>query len=162
MKAECERQGITLEKYEQLKIEAAAQWYRNDGGIIIIPRHQLSGAIVQVIGSAPKALRGQFDRDNFRALVHIGEFTTDREKADGVFSRFVKLEGSNQRSWQENEFIGCYLGKGEPFNANGVIELPNEKVADTVKALLTAAVESVGVGAAHKMGFGRGVIVTWT
>jgi len=162
LKAECSRQGITYERYLDLRQQAAEQWYRTPDGTIYIPRHQLAGALVQCIGSAPKALRGQFDRDNFRALIHLGDFTTDRSKPDGMFSRFVKLEGSNQRSFQENEYIGCYLDAGEPFEATGTIAVADAKQAETVKALLTAAVELVGVGAARKMGFGRGRISSWT
>ena len=161
LKAECTRQGYTHEQYLAFREQAAEQWYKKADGMIYIPRHQLSGALVQVIGSSPKALRGQFDRDNFRALVQIGDFGTDRTKADGKFSRFVKLDGSNQRSWQENEYIGCYLDAGEPFVAQGTIAVADQKASDTVKALLTAAVELVGIGAARKMGFGRGVIVEW-
>ena len=161
LKAECSRQGITYERYLELRKEAAEQWYRFPDGTIYIPRHQLAGAIVQTIGSAPKALRGQFDRDNFRALIHLGDFATDRTEPDGVFARFVKLEGSNQRSFQENEYLGCYLDKGEPFHATGTIAVADAKQSDTVKALLAAAVEMTGLGAARKMGFGRGRIAEW-
>lgn len=161
LKAECSRQGITYEQYMAFRVQAAEQWYRNADGVIYIPRHQIAGALVQTIGTAPKALRGEFNRDNFRALVQIGDFLTDRTKADGVFGRFVKLDGSNQRSWQENEYIGCYLDSGGPFIASGTIAVDGDKRADTIKALLTAAVETVGIGAARKMGFGRGRIVTF-
>lgn len=165
LKAECERQGFTIAQYEQFKREAAEQWYRH-GETIVIPRHQLAGAFVQAIGTAPKALRGSFTKDNFRALVQIGDFTTDRTKPDGTFARFAKLEGSNQRSYQENEFIGraIHMGKdltGEPFEATGSIVIPNAKSVDTVKALLANVVEVIGVGASRKMGFGRGVIKCW-
>lgn len=161
LKAECSRQGCTYEQYLEFRKQAAEQWYRNSDGTIYIPRHQIAGGLVQTIGTAPKALRGQFDRDNFRALVQISDFATDREKADGVFSRFVKLEGSNQRSWQENEYLGQYLETGEPFEARGTIAVIDEKARDTVKALITATVEMVGIGAARKMGFGRGVVAEW-
>jgi len=163
LKAECTRQGVTYEAYLDLRVQAAEQWYRCDGpgSAIVIPRHQLAGAIVQAIGGAPKALRGAFDRDNFRALVQIGDFATDRLEASGVFARFVKLEGSNQRSFQENEYLGRYLDHGEPFAATGVIAVGDRKAVATVKALLTAAVEMIGVGAARKMGFGRGKISQW-
>ena len=161
LKAECTKQGITYERYLELREEAKDQWYRDASRTIFIPRHQLAGALVQTIGTAPKALRGIFDRDNFRALIQIGDFTTNRTEADGTFSRFVKLEGSNQRSWQENDFIGVYLDKGKPFTATGVIAVPDPKQFDTVKAVLTTAIENTGVGAARKMGFGRGKIVKW-
>jgi hypothetical protein len=161
LKAECDKQGYTYEQYLEFRKQAAEQWYRKADGTIYIPRHQMAGALVQTIGTAPKALRGIFDRDNFRALVQIGDFTTNRTASDGVFGRFVKLEGSNQRSWQENDYIGCYLDNGEPFLARGVICAADDKQLLTVKALLTAAVENVGVGAARKMGFGRGTVVEW-
>lgn len=160
IKAECAKQGLTYDRYFELVEEAKDQWYRRDGNIII-PRHQLAGALVQTIASAPKALRGSFDKDNFRALVQIGDFVTDRKKCDGVFSRFVKLDGSNQRSFQENEYLGVYLDRGEPFAATGQIAVADAKAEETIKAILRAAVETIGVGAARKMGFGRGAIVKW-
>jgi hypothetical protein len=159
LKAECERQGYTYEQYLDLRKKSADEWYRTDGHIVI-PRHQVAGSLVQTIAGSPKALRGSFDKDNFRALVQIGDFTTDRTTHDGVFSRFVKLEGSNQRSFQENQYVGCYLDNGEPFKASGKIDC-EEKQAATVKQLLAKAVETIGIGAARKMGFGRGVIVSW-
>ena len=163
LKAECERQGFTLAQYEQFKRDAAEQWYRKPQaptGKIMIPRHQIAGGLVQAIGGAPKALRGPFDRDNFRALVQIGDFETELTAASGVFGRFVKLDGSNQRSWQENEYIGRYLDNGDQFDACGVITCPDKQI-ETVKSLLTAVVETVGIGAARKMGFGRGVVMSW-
>jgi len=159
LKAECTRQGITYSRYLELREEAKEQWYRLNDRRIYIPRHQVSGAIVQTIGGAPKALRGMFDKDNFRALVQIGDFITDLTEPAGLFSRFVKLEGSNQRSFQENEYVGVYLDKGEPFEARGTITLEDPKQLDTVKSILTTAVERVGIGAARKMGFGRGNVV---
>jgi len=161
LKAECSKQGITYEEYLELKIKAADQWYRNKDGEIIIPRHQVAGALVQAIGGAPKALRGPYDKDNFRAAVQIGDFATGCKEASGVFARFVKLEKSNQRSWQENEYLGQYLDKGKFFEAAGTIAIADEKQAQTVKRILTAAFEVIGVGAARKMGFGRGKVTAF-
>jgi len=161
LKAECGKHGITYERYLELRVEAAEQWYRNAAGKIIIPRHQFAGALVQTIAGAPKVLRGPFDKDNFRAFCQLGDFVTDREKADGTFSRFVKLEGSNQRSFQENDYIGQYLDKGEPFTAEGYVTFPEARMEEPIKALFAKSVESTGVGAARKMGFGRGVVVKW-
>jgi hypothetical protein len=160
LKAECAKQGFTLEQYEQFKREAAEQWYRKDGKIVI-PRHQLAGAFVQAIGTSPKNLRGPFDKDNFRALIQIGDFETDRHFASGVFARFAKLEASNQRSYQENEYLGVYLDQGEPFEARGVFGIPNRKHVDTVRSLLEVVVGTTGIGASRKMGFGRGVVKEW-
>jgi len=163
LEAECSKRGMTFADYLTAREQAAEQWYRRNGpgSPIMIPRHQLAGAFVQTIGGAPKALRGMFDRDNFRAYVQIGDFDTQRTEPDGVFARFVKLESSNQRSWQENEYIGRYLDQGEPFTAEGLLSIAEEKSVPTVKALLEAAVRDKGIGAARKMGFGRGVLAAW-
>lgn len=163
LEAECSKRDMTFDDYLKARDQAAEQWYRQNGpgSLIVIPRHQLAGAFVQMIAGSPKALRGMFDKDNFRAYVQIGDFSTRRTESDGVFARFVKLEGSNQRSWQENDYIGRYLDKGEPFTAEGVLTIADEKSAPTVKAILEKAVQDKGVGAARKMGFGRGVVATW-
>lgn len=160
IKAECSKQGYTYEQYLKFVEEAREQWYKKDGHIYI-PRHQIAGALVQTIAGAPKALRGPFDKDNFRALVQIGDFMTDLDRADGVFARFVKLESSNQRSWQENEYIGVYLDSGEQFVAAGCIALMDKRHEGPMHALMEKAVESIGIGAARKMGFGRGKSNRW-
>jgi len=162
LKAECGKQGIAYERYLELVKLSKRQFYTRDDGTIYIPRHQLAGGFVQVIGGSPKALRNRFTKDNFRALVQIGDFDTGLNERSGVFGRFVKLEGSNQRSWQENEFIGQYLDEGEPFTATGKIGLTEPKDEKTVKALAEALVTGVGIGAARKMGFGRGQILEWS
>lgn len=161
LEAECSKRGITYDDYQAARKEAARQWYTNAAGKIIIPRHQMAGAIVQTIGGSPKALRGGFDKDNFRALVQMGDFVTERETPDGVFGRFVSLEGSNQRSWQENEYIGRYLDSGEPFVAKGMMVVLDKKSEATAKALFAKAVEGTGVGAARRMGFGRGKVLSF-
>jgi hypothetical protein len=163
LQAECDRQGVTYRRYLEMKALSKRQFYQRDAGLIYIPRHQVAGALVQCIGGSPKALRGNFTKDNFRALVQIGDLETDRKEKSGVFGRFVKLEGSNQRSWQENEYIGQYLDAGEPFSARGVLSIPNgdDKTEQTVKSLFVATVKNIGVGAARKMGFGRGEVLEW-
>jgi hypothetical protein len=161
LKAECSKQGITYDRYLELVELSKRQFYTRDDGAIYIPRHQLAGGFVQVIGGSPKALRGRFTKDSFRALVQVGDFDTGRTERSGVFARFVKLEGSNQRSWQENDYIGQYLDEGEPFVASGVLGLTDAKDEDTVKVLMESLVANVGIGAARKMGFGRGVIESW-
>lgn len=162
LKAECSRQGITYKRYLELVELSQRQFYTHEDGTIYIPRHQIAGGLVQVIGGSPKALRGRFDKDSFRALVQLGDFDTDRTERSGTFERFVKLLSSNQRSWQKNDYIGQYLGEGEPFAAIGEIGLTDPGDEETVLALFEALVTQVGTGAARKMGFGRGSIANWT
>jgi hypothetical protein len=161
LKAECGKQGITYDRYLELRPLAARQWSRRKDERIYIPRHQVAGGLVQTIGTAPKALRGMFDKDNFRALIQIGDFETALTEPTGIFGRFVKLDGSNQRSWQENEYLGHYLDEGEPFTATGVVSIDDPKQLHTVKSLFTETIERIGIGAARKMGFGRGVVTTF-
>ena len=92
--------------------------------------------------------------------MQIGDFQTELAEKSGDFSRFVKLEGSNQRSYQSNEFIGKYLDDGEPFEAVGVIAC-DPKQEETVRSLLKSVLKNVGIGAARKMGFGRGQVQRW-
>jgi len=160
--AECDKQGVSYERYLEMKQMSKRQFYARDG-LIHIPRHQIAGAFVETIGGSPKALRGQFTKENFRALVQISDFETDVPEKTGTFGRFVKLEGSNQRSWQENDYIGQYLDTGEPFEARGTLDSQDgsDKTRATIKLLLTKAVCEIGIGAARKMGFGRGVIEAW-
>jgi hypothetical protein len=161
LEAECKSRGMTYDDYLAAKEKAAEPWYRNGSRKIIIPRHQMAGALVQAIGSVPAKVRGKFTKDNFRALVQIGDFETDREESDGTFSRFVKLDASNQRSHQTNDYIGVYLDQGTPVTAVGQITIVDEKSIDTVHGLFEKAITDIGVGAARKMGFGRGLIAEW-
>jgi hypothetical protein len=161
LKAECQHQGISYDRYLELREEARSEWYRRADGTIYIPRHQLAGMFVQMIAGSPKALRGPFDKDNFRALVQVGDFETDLKEPSGTFSRFVKLDGSNQRSFQENQYLGQYLDQGSSFTARGVITIADPKNEDTVRALLNESIQRVGLGAARKMGFGRGRVAEW-
>jgi len=161
IKAECARHGITYDDYLRLKKEAEEQWYRDKSGNIIIPRHQIAGALVQTIEQSPKAVRGPFTADNFRALVQISDFNTGLKNAAGKFVRFVKLEGSNQRSLQENEFIGQYLDQGEPFDAAGCVAISDERLEKYLSGLFNTMITTIGVGAARKMGFGRGIVKLW-
>ena len=162
LKAECQKQDITYDRYLEMKEEAKEQFYRREpGGEIVIPRHQLAGAFVQTIGQSPKALRGPYTKDNFRSQVDIGDFATGLTVASGTFLRLVKLDTSHQRPWQENAFIGQYLDKGEPFIAKGKLDVHDARQVKVVEALLKVVVGDVGVGASRKMGFGRGKILVF-
>ena len=137
---------------------ANRQWYREgdkDDGKIVIPRHQLAGCLVEAVGRAPKNLRGRFDKDSFRHLVQVGDFVTNKTAADGVFDRYVKLEKSNMRNRQCNEYV-------ENFTATGTISIPTNVKTEDVQRLLEYAIEDIGVGASRKMGFGRGTVVSFS
>jgi len=155
--AQCEREGLTLTEYHELQELAARQWYRLDNddpaSEIIIPRHQLAGCLVETIGKSTKNLRGQFTKDSFRHHVKLSDLRTGKTECDGVFDRYVKLETSNMRSRQVNEFISDFVASGTVSVADYV------KVSD-LKRLFAHAFAETGVGAARKMGYGRGELVT--
>jgi len=151
-----EKNGLRWEDWEVLKKKAERQWYRANGdesGAIIIPRHQLSGALVQACRTAPAGAR--FNEDQFRSLVQLSDFTTEKTTADTVFRRFVMPKTgkgaplSNQRALRENEVI-------ENFPAVGTLTFIDDDVKQkAVLDLLRYAGKYVGVGASRKMGYGR-------
>jgi hypothetical protein len=156
LKQEVEKHDMTMDDYAKLETAAARQFYRvsEPDGEIIVPRHQLAGSLVHTIKFAPKNLRGKYNDDSFRALVQISDFLTGKTVKDGTYSRYVKLETSNMRSLQSNDYI-------ERFTATGTFCVHMEdKVAD-LKRLLSYAVEETGIGACRKMGYGRGVLTSF-
>ncbi len=150
------KEGISKEEFERIKAAANRQWYRvnnNDQtSEIVIPRHQIAGSLVQAVGTATKNLRGKYDKDSFRSMVEISDFRTSKTESDGKFDRYVKLEGSNMRSHQVNEYI-------QDFTAIGTFRVREDANLENLEHLLDTAVENIGVGASRKMGFGRGRVV---
>lgn len=158
--------GMTKEEYEALVIRANRQWYREDSDDnntpIIIPRHHIAGACVQTIGVSPKALRGSYDKDNFRSQVHISDFTTTKTKADGTFSRYVKRDGQVMRTLTENEFLGIGPDStAENFQATGTLRMFDTEKPDVLQRLFEHAITITGTGACRKMGYGRGEVTKW-
>jgi hypothetical protein len=154
--------GLKRTDWEDLQRRADRPWYRadndDDTSEIIIPRHQMSAAIVQALKTAPAAVRGGYREESFRAQVRLGDLATDKTKADDVFTRFVKLDESNQRNLQSNPLI-------RDFTAAGTIDAPGIDGDDTkqlarLRDLLIYVLRECGVGACRKMGYGRGQLLT--
>lgn len=149
--------GMTREEYEELIVKANRQWYRvnNDDNTaeIIIPRHHIAGACVQTIGISPKALRGGYDKDNFRSLVQISDFTTGKTESDGQFDRYVKRDG-NMRAHEVNDYI-------EDFTASGTLRMFDIEKPDVLQRLFEHTITITGTGACRKMGYGRGEVTKW-
>lgn len=150
--------GLTPEDYEKLVALANRQWYRVDcldeESEIIIPRHHLAGACVQTIGVSPKTLRGSYDKDNFRSLVQISNFTTGKTTTDTKFDRYVKRETGNMRAHEVNDVI-------QNFTAKGTLTMIGGEKPDVLKRLFEHTIEITGVGACRKMGYGRGEVTAW-
>jgi len=144
---------MSMDDYKKLEVLANREWYRNEQDYIIIPRHHLSGCLVQACKTAPAGARVNIDQ--LRSLLFISDFTTDKKSADYVFSRFVlPTDGkgnplSNQRRLSKNEAI-------QQFTAVGTLTFDKSDVSEkAVRELLQYAGKYVGVGACRKMGFGR-------
>ena len=114
---------------------------------------------VQTVKNSPKAARGPLTTDNLRSLVQSSDWTTDRNKADGIYSRYVKNDATNMRRLQEDEYIGVLNGEGEPFEAEGIVTINEAVKPQIVQGLLSTAFANYGVGSCRKMGFGLGVLV---
>jgi hypothetical protein len=155
--------GMSKEEYQALIEKSKRQWYRVDSNDpnthIIVPAHQLSGMLVQAASSAPAGAR--VDPGELRSIIDISDFVTIKAKADGVFSRYIMPKDgtgkplSNQRQLQSNEYL-------ENVEATGTFVIDTERVKpESVKALLEHAIVRTGVGAARKMGYGRGGVVSF-
>ena len=155
LKGQLEKEGMSLSDYNSLIKASSRAWYRVDNddeaSEIVIPRHHIAGMLVQAVKTAPKSVRGAFNADSFRHVVRLPDFPTGKFETDEVFDRYVKLEMSNQRSRQVNDVI-------TDVTASGVIELLPEAKEDDLERLIKYALEQTGIGAARKMGYGRGVL----
>jgi len=157
------RIGMTEKEYAQIVALANQKWYRadrsNQSSAIIVPRRQLEGMLVKATESAPAGSR--FPAENFRTMVQLTDFVTDKTAADGTFDRFVPPKDgkgnplSNQRRFESHEYISN-------ATATGSVTFDGERVKlEALKTLLTFALASIGVGASRKMGYGRGRIVSF-
>jgi len=152
-----QQQDLTMDDYRALVAKSSRRWYRMDdedqASEIVIPRHQVSGALVQATKVSPSSVIKSAMADNLRSVLRIDPLATGKFKADALFRRYVKGE-SNQRRLHENEVIA-------DFTASGALAFdPDVLRPATVRALFTYALVHVGVGACRKMGYGRGTLET--
>lgn len=155
-----EQQGMTMDDYRALAEKAARPWYRIDdedaSSEIVIPRHQMSGALVQTCKVSPSSVIKKSWAENLRSMLRISPMCTGKVKADRVWKRYVKGDQSNQRRLHSNEVI-------ESFAAAGSVSFdPDVLKPATVEALFRYVLVHVGIGACRKMGFGRGSLAELT
>ena len=157
LKGQLDKEGLTMADYEALQVRAAREWYRidphDDASEIVVPRHQIAGCLVETINRTPKAINGGYNADSFRHVVRMSDFGTGKMTGDRVYSRYVKLDGSNKRSLQENAVI-------ENFSMTGKVSVKPDVKPEPLARLLAYAFDEVGIGAARKMGFGRGTLLS--
>lgn len=146
--------GMTIENFHSLEKMASRPWYTTEDGKILIPRHQISGCLVQACQSAPAGSR--IPQDELRSILKIGDFVTKKTDADAKeWSRFIlPTDGKgNKLSNQRRLTVSRYI---EDFDAEGIIEFSTADIkTKAVVDLLKHAGKRIGCGASRKMGYGR-------
>jgi len=147
--AELEKRGMSEADYAALTEKANAQFFTLDG-TVYIPSRNFQSFLAHVAHVAPKAVAA--DYQIIRTAVQVREpgLVTDRTVADAkVFGRYVKLEGSNERSWQENSYI-------EDATATGTLDLDETMLSPKdLRQMIEWGAKYLGIGAAPSQGFGR-------
>jgi len=116
--------------------------------------------IRNVMDVTPKAMHGNMQSPgDVHGAVRLatGHLLTSKTSADAkMFSRFVKLEGSNQRTFSESPYIN-------DFTARGVILVDEYYIkGDEMLRLMETGGRAVGIGSARLMGFGRFTVSNWS
>lgn len=153
------RLEMSMEEYEELTALAQRPWYRRhfqEGEEIMIIAHQMYGCLIESVKHCPAALR-LCEAQNLRHMIYVSDFSTGKDKEDGIFRRLVMPKDgngkplSNQRALRENPYI-------EHFIAIGRMSFYPYEMRDEgkyFKDYLTYCGQRVGVGASRKMGYGR-------
>lgn len=149
-----EKNSLTLDDYRALEKEAARPFYTDLNNAILIPAHHLHGFIAATATLAPAAVR-LARAEQIRTLLECSDFSTGKDKADGIYERFVRNPLTNQRRLQTNEYIS-------EFKASGQIRLVNDDLEKQAKDFFVFGGREVGVGSCRKMGWGRFEVASWT
>jgi hypothetical protein len=156
--------NMTMEDYLALKQKAERPFYTVATTLgtvnghqldeIVIPSHQLYGALAQACDLASSSLRIA-KTEQLRTVLTVDDIFTGKDKADGVWDRFVVVKAgagqklSNQRALRSNAYLG-------PFTADWGVSFSEEILnVNKVKDFLQYAGREIGVGASRKLGWGR-------
>lgn len=163
LNAALEKQGITEAEYARVLQRAARPFYTvtdaDDGsGEIVIPQRILQSFINNASQTVPKVI----PRVAAKGLTFIGVrvdegfLRTGKTISDAkMFSRFVKLDESNQRSFQENQYITNFTAKGQLILDESII------TSEDLKKLMDYAGRYLGIGASRPQGYGRFTVTVW-
>lgn len=157
LQAELEKRGLTAGQYEELVERANAPFFFtsvNNHKEVIIPARNVESFLTHVAHVAPRnvcPLQPQIVRTAIQC--QPPGLLTGKAEADGTFGRFVKLEESNQRSYQENPYIS-------DFTARGILVIDEAMIKpDDVRRMLEAGGRNPGMGAARSQNYGRFSVV---
>jgi hypothetical protein len=153
--AELEKRGMSEADYAVLQQKANAQFFTTGDGEVYIPGRNFQSFLCHIAHVAPKAVR-VINYQVVRTAVQCSDLLTGKTEADAkLFGRYVRLEESNERSWQENQFI-------EDFVASGTISLDETMVAPKdLRSMIEYGAKYLGIGAARSQAFGRFTIQKW-
>ena len=158
----------SIEDYDRAVIRAARPFYTIDDtnpdlgdGEIIIPSRHFLAFLNHASMEAPRVI----PKINNKGMTFIGikffgpveGFTTGLTVADAkLFSRFVKMAESNQRSFAETPYISGFV-------AQATLSVDTEvlKSNDLLK-LVEWGGKWIGIGSARPQGYGRFAVADWT
>jgi hypothetical protein len=163
--AACEKRGLSPENYREIQERAARPFYTANearDGEIVIPARVFQSFLNNASQEAPKVIpkiasKGltfvgvKVSNGNGGAWLRTGKKESDAK----MFSRFTKLEESNQRSWQEDAYI-------YDFDAEGVIDLDESVIkSGDLRKLVEYGGRWYGIGSARPQGYGRFTVTRW-
>jgi hypothetical protein len=152
LKAELDKRGLSEMDYRKLQEKSSVPFHLTDGGLIYIPSRNFESFIAHVSQVCPRAMRA-VTAANAHSATRVVEpgLITEKKKPDGEFTRFVKLEMSNERSLQSNAFI-------ENFTAKGKLQLSEGIKIDDLLRMIRWGGQEIGIGASRSQGYGRFVV----
>lgn len=158
LNAELEKRNLTVADYEKIKVSSQQAFHLapNTGEIIIPPRNFYS-FINNACQEAPKGVPRIGQKGLTFVALHIDPpgIHTGKQKPDGWFERFVKMEESNQRSWSRSPYIKDFEAKFTMLVDETIISVKD------LKALVSWAGKYIGIGAARPQGYGRFTVTEW-
>lgn len=165
LQAACEKRGLTVADYKTVQERAARPFYTADesrNGEIIIPARVFQSFINNTCQSAPKALEAYKSKGLTFIGVKPGDgnggrfFRSGKTVEDAaLFSRYVVLAESNQRSMQSDWFLPNFV-------ATGVIDLDEEVItAEKLCRLIEYGGRWYGIGSCRPQGYGRFTVSRW-
>lgn len=147
--AELEKRGLSEKDYERLIEASAIPFHKLKTGEIYIPARNFESFISHVAQMCPRAMRAVPSQNAHSATRAVPPgLVTDRKEPDGEFTRFVKLDKSNERSLQTNPYI-------EDFTAKGQLRLSDSIRREDLLRMIEWGAREVGMGAARSQGYGR-------
>jgi hypothetical protein len=153
LQAELDKRSLSREDYEKLLAQSETPFHRLGDGRIYIPARNVESFIAHVAQLAPRAMRA-VAAANAHSSTRISEpgLVTDKREPDGEFTRFVKLEMSNERSLQSNAYIADFQASGKMILSDGIRK-------DELLRMIEWGGQEIGIGAARSQGYGRFTVV---